>query len=395
MTAKKIAEEEKKEHAKLSPSGASRWMACPPSVSLEENFADESSSYADEGTLAHAIGALLIESWLKDEDRSEELEGLKKSPLYQPEMMDYCTDYANFVIEKFEQAKEGTKDAAIFIEKQYVIKAIPDGFGTSDATIIADGELIVIDLKYGKGVEVSSEDNKQMKCYGLGALDNFEFLYDIDRLNLIIYQPRLGNISGFSITVSDLRDWEENELKPKAALAFAGGGEFETGSHCKFCKAKPLCRKLAEKANELAKYDFKNVNLLDDDEVSDVLSKESIVSDWLSSVSEYALKRAIEGKIWPGYKLVAGRSNRVFTDVKSVENELIGYDYTEEQIFKEPELLPMSRLEKLLGKKVFDALLSPFLTKPQGKPALVPESDKRPLYVAKLSAEEDFKDLVD
>lgn len=369
-------------HAILSPSGASRWLACTPSARLEESFPDRAGAEATEGTLAHALGELLIRHQIKGINKKafdKALKEIQANPQYDNSMQDHAENYAAFVMERFSEAKSHTKDAILFLEQRLdLTEFVPDGFGTGDTVIIADGVLDIIDLKYGKGVPVFAENNKQMMLYGLGALRAFDFMYAIDTVRMTIYQPRLDSVSTWEISVADLTDWAENELKPKAALAFEGEGDYIPGSHCQFCKAKAVCKAHAEMHLEAAKYEFKDSVLLNDEEVVDILTRADAFKKWLSAVEDHALHEAItNGKKWPGYKLVEGRSNRVYSDETLVANRLTSLGFEEDKIYTK-KLLGITAMEKEITKKVFAEKLNDLIIKPDGKPTLVPASDKRP-----------------
>lgn len=382
-------------HAVLSPSGASRWLACTPSARLEQQFPDSAGVAAREGTLAHALGEILLRkeiglinysAYLKD------LKGIQKNDLFSDEMQGYAEDYRDFVIERFNEAKAVTPDAQLEIEvKLDLRKYIEEGFGTGDAIIIGDGILDLIDMKYGKGVKVSAIENKQMMVYALGALYYYGLAYDIHTVRMTIYQPRMDNFSTWELPVTDLIDWTEKVLKPRAALAFAGEGDFNSGDHCRFCRAKAVCRANAEYRQEKIRDDFKTPDLLDDQEISDILERVSGIENWLTAVKDYALMAAVnDGKKWPGFKLVEGRSNRVIADEASVVKHLIqDMSYGEDLIYNK-KIKGIGDLEKLLGKKGFADEIGKWVIKPKGKPTLVLESDKRPEISSADSAAADF-----
>ena len=381
-------------HAILSPSSASRWLSCTPSARLEQSFPDNSGEAAAEGTLAHSLGELLLRRFLSLIDYPNYLHCLKlieNDPLYNEDLRSHAEGYAAFVIEQFEEAKKHTPDALLFIEKSLnLTDFIPEGFGTGDAVIIADGVLDIIDLKYGKGVPVSCERNKQMMLYGLGALKEFDFTYDINRVRMTVYQPRLDNISSWEIDAAELMHWGTTELIPKAEQAFAGEGEFCPGDHCRFCKVKPQCKALADQQLEVAKYDFKPGPLLTDSDITDILKRADAFTSWIKSVEEFAFNEALNGKKWPGFKLVEGRSNRIYVDQERVAKKLIQEGFDENTIYTK-SLLGITAMEKAITKKSFEALLSDLVIKPAGKPTLVPEMDKRPEWSSTESAKTDFQ----
>lgn len=370
----------------LSPSGASRWLNCTPSAILEETHGvNESSMYAAEGTLAHEIADLCIARDVLDQLTEDEFEAkfdvLMNHDLFKDEMLEHVDTYVNYCKEQFEEAKVHTPDAVLFNERRIDLSEwVPESSGTTDCSIIADRVLEVIDLKYGKGVAVSAVGNKQLMLYGLGALHVYRMMYDIKVVRLTIVQPRLDSISSWDITVEELMSWAELDLVPGAEKAFKGEGELNAGDWCKFCKVKNRCTELARTNLEVAKHDFKSPELLTDDEVADIIKRAPLLVEWANSVSSYALRRALEdNKHWPGYKVVEGIARRKWLDedtvVKTIYQNLPSLD--ESDIY-EHKLKAITKIEKLVGKKLFAEALSTAVIKPQGKLTLVVESDKRP-----------------
>jgi len=382
-------------HAILSPSAASRWLSCTPSARLEQTFPDNSGEAAKEGTLAHSVGETILRTFygLISKQVSEDLlTEMAKSKYYSEDLKAHAEDYAAFVVTSYEDAKSITKDAVLLIEHELnLTDYVPEGFGTGDAIIIADGTLEIIDLKYGKGVRVECTGNKQMKLYALGALREFDFMYDIHTVRMTIYQPRLSNISSWELPVSELREWATHELTQLAEMAFKGMGDYIPGEHCRFCKARAQCKANADEQMKLAAYDFKDSYLLSDEEISDILTRASSFKNWLSNIEEFAFLSALnDGKKWPGYKLVEGRSNRVYTDPIKVASTLIDAGFQEDLIYVR-NLLGITAMEKTITKKMFDSLLSPLVIKPAGKPTLVPADDKRPEWNSADTAITDFQ----
>lgn len=358
-------------HAILSASSADRWLHCPPSARLCESYDDKGSNYAAEGTDAHALCEYKLRKALgmKTTDPTENLSW------YNSEMEECATGYAAYVLEQVEAAKQTCADPIVLIEQRVDFSRwVQDGFGTADCIIIADGVLNIVDYKHGKGVEVSAVDNPQMMLYALGALEIFDGIYDINTIRMTIYQPRKSNISVYEMQKSDLLGWADTELTEKAQLAYGGQGEFHCGEWCRFCKAKAECRERAAVNLELAQYEFQSPALLDDDEIADILGRLDALTAWAADVKEYALQQAVSGTSFPGWKLVEGRSNRRYTNETAVASavESIGIDPYEHKV------LGVTAMQKLLGKSRFEELLAPYIEKPQGKPTLVPESDKRP-----------------
>ena len=373
-------------HALLSASSSRRWLNCTPSVRLEEQFAEETgnSVYAEEGTAAHALAEHKLKRCLKRRS---------KRPVsdYQCDEMEECTDgYVAYAMEQVELARQECKDPVVLIEQRLDYSAyVPEGFGTGDLLIVADRVLTVVDLKYGKGVAVEAERNPQMMLYGLGALELFGAIYDIDTVRMTIYQPRLESVSTWEISVSDLMEWVDKELKPRAALAIAGEGEFKSGSWCRFCKAKNTCRARAEGFLRLAQMEFKAPALLTDDEVAEVLKVADELARWSADVYAYAQDEAVsKGKKWAGFKLVEGRSCRKYTDEEEAAEAAVAAGYAD--IYKR-SLIGITEMEKLMGKKRFAEVLGKLVYKPRGKITLVPESDKRQEVLA-ATAEADFKE---
>ena len=369
-------------HALLSASSADRWLHCPPSARLSESYEDKGSDYAAEGTDAHSLCEYKLKKALgmEADDPTENLSWFNQ------EMDDHATGYAAYVLEQVEAAKESCSDPVVLIEQRVDFSRwVKQGFGTADCIIIADGTLQIIDFKYGLGVLVSAEENPQIMCYGLGALEIFDCLYEIDTVRMTIYQPRRENLSTYELSREDLLRWADETLKPAADLAFAGDGNFLCGEWCGFCKAKNACRARAKANLELAKYEFKLPPLLTDEDVEEILSKVDDLVAWASDIKDYALQQAISGKVWTGFKLVEGRSNRKYVNDAAVAAavEKAGFDPYEQK------LLGITAMQKLLGKARFEEVLAGLVEKPQGKPTLVPESDKRP---AMNNAKSDFNE---
>lgn len=381
------------QHALLSASSASKWMNCPPSARLEEKFENKSSEYAAEGTLAHALGELGLRFNLGEITKRKynaEFKKIEENELFTKDMPDYVDIYIETCMEKVSEAKTKTPDAQFRIEQRLDFSEwVPEGFGTGDFVIIADDIMEIVDLKYGKGVPVSAVGNKQMRLYALGAIAEFGFLYDINKVKMTIVQPRLDSISTDEILVEDLLRWAEEVLKPTAELAFKGEGEFCPGDHCTFCKAKAVCRARAEKNLELAKYEFKEPNTLDNLEIADILSKADELISWAKDVQEYALEQVLKGEVYPGFKVVEGRSNRKYVDDEQVAEVLIKEGLSEEVIYIK-KLKSITDMEKTLGKKEVQRLLGDYIIKPPGKPVLVHESDKRQVF---NSAKADFEKI--
>lgn len=372
-------------HALLSASSASRWLNCTPSARLTEKIEDTTSEYAAEGTLAHSIGELLLRIELGGNDGGDIaefkdfLEEARNNELFYEGMLDEVGDYVNYVMEQYYAALAKTKDAKIFLEEKLDYSTyVPSGFGTGDCIIIADGEMEIIDLKFGKGVEVSPVDNPQLKLYALGAYEKYGFIYGIDKIKMTIAQVRLNNISSSDISAEMLEEWVENELKPKAKLAYAGKGDLVPGYWCGFCKVKATCKARAEINTGFYEAHKKDSKLLDVNEIAEILKKADEIKKWADDIQDYALDTALEGTKYPGWKLVEGRSNRVITDEDALANVLISDGFCELDIYKPKALQGITNLEKVVGKKRFADVAAGYIDKPPGKPVLVTQDDKRP-----------------
>ena len=367
-------------HAVLSASSSYRWLACPPSALECAKLPDVQSDFTKQGTEAHALCEYKVKKALGQKGKDP----TKSLTTFDEEMAE-CTDaYAQFVIESLSAAKAACNDPLVLVEQRLDFSRwVPDGFGTGDCVIVADDTLTVIDYKHGLGVEVSAEKNPQMMCYALGALELFDGIYDIQKVSMTIFQPRRDNVSTYEMTKGDLLQWAEKILKPTAALAAKGEGEYKAGEHCRFCKIRATCRKRAEYNLELARYDFAMPSTLCDAEVEAVLEKADDLVAWVGDIKDYALQQALSGKAWAGWKLVEGRSTRRYVDDDAVAAKVEEAGYSP----YEKKLMGITALTKLLGKRRFDELLTDLIEKPQGKPVLVPESDKRP---AMHTAAEDF-----
>ena len=358
-------------HAKLSASSAHRWMNCNPSANLEREFADRTSEAAAEGSAAHALCEHKLRKALK-------MRSTRPVSKYDTDEMEMYTDsYVEFVLEQIDVAKQHCADPFVLIEQRLDFSCyVPDGFGTGDCLIVADKLLHIIDFKYGLGVLVNAEENPQMMLYALGALQLFDALYDIDTISMSIFQPRRENVSTWTITVAELKEWAEKILRPKAELAFKGEGEFNPGPWCTFCKAAVKCRARAEEKLALAQYEFAKPPLLTDEEIEDILSRLDDLTKWANEIAAYAQDAAINhGKQWNGFKLVEGRSVRKYSDEAAVVAAATAAGYRD--IYKK-SLISITEMEKLMGKKTFTEVLGGLVIKPQGKPTLVPASDKRP-----------------
>ncbi|WP_195617670.1 DUF2800 domain-containing protein [Clostridium paraputrificum] len=359
------------DHAVLSASGSHRWLNCLPSARLELEFENSESNVAAEGTAAHA----LCEHKLK---KALHMRSKRPVSVYNTDEMEEHSDaYVEFVMEQLELARQSCTDPLILIEQRLDFSCyVPQGFGTGDCIIIGDKKLHIIDFKYGMGVLVDAVDNPQMKLYALGALEIYDSLYDIEEVSMTIFQPRRENVSTWTIPVGDLKDWAENELKPKAKKAYDGKGDYVPGEWCTFCRAAVKCRARAEEKLKLAQMEFKLPPLLTDSEIEEVLSKLSDLTKWANEIMAYATEAAVNrGKEWHGFKVVEGRSVRKYKDEETVAEVAKANGYKD--IYRH-SLITLTEMQKLMGKKKFEEILGGLIHKPLGKPTLVPLSDKRP-----------------
>lgn len=378
------------EHALLSASGAHRWLNCTPSARLEEQFPDSTSEYAEEGTLAHSLAELKLKKYLtgmKPSVFKKELKVIQDNALYTAEMNACTDDYLEFVKDVL---AEYPKKPYVAIEQRLDFSHVaPEGFGTGDCVVIGGDTITIIDFKFGRGVPISAQDNPQMKLYALGALAVFSLLYEIKHVKMIIFQPRLNNISAAENTANELFKWAE-EIKPLAHKAFNGEGEYCAGDWCRFCRAKNLCRARATFSQvDYDGFSGKLPPLITDNDVGEILKKADDIKKWVADLEDYALKALLDGKEIPGWKAVEGRSNRQFEDTDKAFAQVVksGYD---EAVLYERKPITLTAVEKLLGKKKFEDILASYVIKPAGKPTLAPESDKREAIKTKMTAAEMF-----
>ena len=357
-------------HARFSPSAANRRIHCPPSLLLEEQFEEGESIYAAEGTAGHALAEHLIRKHLKMRTKRP------TSDYYTDELVEAVDQYVSFVIGDIEAAKQECKTPVFMVEQRVDASEYVEGcYGTADMVIVTDKVVHIIDLKLGKGVEVHAEENPQLMIYGLGVLRMAESLYDIETVRMTIFQPRLSNSSTWDVSPDFLKRWGEEVLRPAGAQALIGAGEFSAGSWCRFCRARIQCRARAEAFLKLAQQEFTQPALLSDEEISDIISKADEIAKWASDVYAYAQDQAINnGKHWPGYKVVEGRSSRKYTNEQDVADAAICAGYKD--IYKKT-LIGITEMERLMGKDQFREILGHLVYKPAGKLTLVPESDRR------------------
>ncbi|KHM51620.1 Protein of unknown function [Anaerovibrio lipolyticus DSM 3074] len=373
-------------HAILSASASHRWLECTPSARLEADLPDKTSEYAEEGTKAHALAEKRLNKYLAGKN-------LKTKPKdVDGEMWEATGQYVDICIEKINEAKSASPDAEVHVEERLDFSPwVPEGFGTGDMVLVSDAYIEVIDLKYGKGVKVSAENNSQMMLYALGLYNSYGLLYGAEKVRMTIVQPRIDNLSTAEISVKDLLAWGES-IKPVAQKAFKGEGERCAGEHCKFCKGKATCRKLAEWELEKVQEDLEPDDLTDID-VVDILLRADSIKKWLTALEEYALDKAInDGIEWPGMKVVEGRSNRKISDPDAARSILAQEGYSEDDFLKPRELKTITDLEKLMGKKQFAQVMKDIIVKPQDKPTLVANSDKREPMKLETAGADDLDD---
>ena len=374
-------------HAILSASSSHRWLHCLPSARLELEFENTNGEAAKEGTAAHALSEHKLKKALR-------IRSKRPTSEYDSDEMEECTDaYVDFIMEQVELARKSCTDPIVLIEQRLDFSCyVPDGFGTGDCVIISDDRLHILDFKYGMGVLVDAEDNPQMKLYALGALEIYDSLYDIKEISMTIFQPRRENVSTWTVPVEELKAWAEEELKPKAAKAYQGEGEYMPGSWCTFCRASSRCRARADENLKLAQMEFKMPPLLTDSEIEEVLTILPDLTKWANEITAYATDAAVNhGKKWQGFKVVEGRSVRKYKDENAVAEKAVISGYKD--IYRK-SLIPMTEMQKLMGKTKFEEILGNLIYKPPGKPTLVPKSDKRPaMNVA--DAKNEFNEIME
>ena len=357
-------------HAILSASSSHRWLHCLPSARLELEFENTSGEAAKAGTAAHALSEHKLKKALR-------IRSKRPTSEYDSDEMEECTDaYVDFIMEQVELARKSCTDPIVLIEQRLDFSCyVPDGFGTGDCVIISDDRLHIVDFKYGIGVLVDAENNPQMKLYALGALEIYDSLYDIKEVSMTIFQPRRENVSTWTVPVEELKAWAEEELKPKAAKAYQGEGEYIPGPWCTFCRASIRCRARADEKLKLAQKEFKMPPLLTDSEIEEILNIIPDLTKWAGEITAYATDAAVNhGKEWSGFKVVEGRSIRKYTDEDAVAERAVESGY--EDIYRK-SLIPLTEMQKLMGKTKFEEILGGLIVKPPGKPTLVPKTDKR------------------
>lgn len=379
-----------RKHALLSASSAARWLICTAAPRFEENFPDTSSEYAAEGTLAHSVAELYARNRfypMTTRKFNAELKKLKADPLYDDEMLKTAEIYVDYLTEKA-LSYERTPHTAFEVRVDFSAY-VKEGFGTCDCVMIGGDTLHITDYKHGKGVPVSATDNPQMKLYALGALHQYMPVYgdSIKKVSMGICQPRLNSeVEEDTLSVEELFEWGES-IRPIAEAAFDGKGEFVAGEHCRFCRGRAQCRARSDYYTALE--EAMQRDTLSDEEIGELLTRGAALKTWLSDLESYAAEALLKGDPIPGWKLVAGRSNRAFRDEAAAFQMILDAGYDREKLYQ-PKTL--AELEKVVGKKDFAELMGGLIYKPPGKPTLAPEDDRRPAY---NSAESDFKEVID
>lgn len=380
------------QHALLSASGAHRWLHCTGSPLLEKDFPDSTSVYAQEGTLAHELCELKLMAYT-GEITKRKLTSMKnklmKSELWQPEMEGTSEAYLDYIKDI---TLSYTVKPVILAEKRVDFsRYVPEGFGTADCLILAGDTLHVVDYKHGKGVVVDADHNPQMMLYALGAMSELSLLYRFKFVHMTIVQPRVNNISEFTMTADELIEWGETVVKPKAEAAISGNGEFEAGDWCRFCRAKQQCKTRYESNDSLypelsERHDPRLITLA---ELGEYLKRGKDMAAWLEDMKEYALSESLAGADVPGWKAVEGRGSRAFADTDEAVETLVknGID---ESVLYERRVLTLAQMEKAVGKKAFGEIVGNLVVKNPGKPTLVEESDKRPRITNQPTAADVF-----
>ena len=394
-----------KSHALLSPSASKRWLSCTPSLRLSELFGDTGTSEAAmEGTVAHALCAIMLTAMSQKRpipDDMDALEELKKSDEFTPadvdayfcpEMADFCFGYASFVFSEYQKELKSTPDAILEIETSIDISMYGEGMrGTTDAAIVSDSGLQIFDFKYGKGVKVEATENTQMMIYALGNIIAYEPFYAFEEVKMHIYQPRMDNCSTYASTATELKEWGEKYLAPRATQAMQGLGEYTCGDWCRFCPARTRCKKIASTYYDIYnKYSEKEIPTLNNAELVEVVRMSKDVTKWYEAVSAYVLQQMKDGQQYDGLKLVEGRSSRSYSDELAVSKVLISKGYSPDDIYKEPKLKGLTDMQKLLKKKVMEELIGDLIIKTPGAPTIADISDNRSTY---NDPKKDFENL--
>ena len=375
------------EHALLSASGSERWLNCPPSARLEQKFPQETSSFAEEGTFAHALSEQQLAAYIKTPKKPLPAELMRYD---NQDLRDAVSIYVEQAKDRIDEARSRSPDALILLERRLDLsKWIPQGFGTGDLITVSDGVLTVDDLKFGKGIRVTADNNSQLRLYGAGALNMCSPIFEIQIVRLTIVQPRLNHTSTEEISAAALLDWADREVTPKAALAWQGKGDFFAGEHCRFCKARVRCSARAQANLDLARLEFERPEIMSDESIAHVITKAADLRRWANDIEGYALSKALQGRKWPGLKLVEGKSKRKFVDPEAVACTLSDAGVDSDVIW-DRNLHSPTAIERSIGKKRFAELLGQHPIKTGSNPTLVPAADKRPEITPTADFSADF-----
>ena len=384
------------DHAKFSASGAERWIHCPGSLHLAQYFPDSSTPAAQEGTFAHA----LAEAKLNGQTDFEKLQG-EVNAFYKAHpdlhgsfkyMVNDIDPYVDFVNAAYQETLKSDPSAVLMTEQRVSYADVaPDGFGTADVVIIGNDRATIIDLKYGKGVRVYAKDNPQIRLYAYGVIEAFNLVYDFTDVRMVIYQPRVDSVTEEIMTVEALTAWAQFEVKPAAQDALSEHPSYHPGEWCSshFCPAAAACKARAEYALGLERHSGKDPALLTDEELSDALNRAETLESWAKTLTTYATNEISDGHLIPGWKVIEGTSRRTFTDEDKVAEAAVKAGYDRALLYKH-ELIGITDMEKLLGKKNFGKILGNLVIKPRGKPKLVRESDPKPAFNEKASIKDEF-----
>lgn len=392
------------EHARLSASGSKKWLNCPASLGLEENFPNTSSEYARLGTTAHALAEHRLKQFLGESVNNTEEDILKDlTDEDKNEMLTLIEEFVNYVIAKHAYYRREKGNAELTIEQRLDYSSYaPDGFGTGDVVLKGGATLEIIDLKYGKGIKVDAHENSQLKLYALGALEHYFInrLEPIEEVVLTVYQPRLNSIESFRTTPNNIFKWGETVVKPSAKKALEGGGACVYGTHCDdgFCKARTICAEYNKHYLSLQEYIAKSPKFdggkLTDDELIKAYELSIGIEKWVKDLRAYITENMLSGKTYNGYKLIEGSGRRRFKDEDAVIKALQKAKLRKDKYIT-TKLKSLTELEKLLGAEKFDRLLGELIEKTAGSPTIVKDSDPRPAIDKTKQATEDFKGLLE
>ena len=374
-----------RKHAKLSASGSHRWLACPASVFMEADFPEDVvSEFAEYGTAGHELAQMCLE-----QDRQAYTFGneyLNKS-IHFPDGFHVDSEMTSAVQIYLDYCNSLGEGESRIEERVDFSDYVNEGFGTADFIKIKKNEIYVVDLKMGKGVRVYAEENTQGMLYALGVVWDSK-LADNDLIHIVIVQPRLDHISEWSITVYNLLTWARDYVRPRAEQAWSGQPIFNAGeSQCRFCKAKPTCKALAEHSLQTAMDvftdiptdgDLKEIYTLTNDELGSLLPRVDTLLSWAKSLESHALGELNSGNKIKGYKLVMGRAgNRKWTNEKKAQNHLTGLGLNEDEIYSKKINTPAQMCRILKDKKIDVGETENLWNSPEGKTTIAIESDKR------------------